>query len=374
MVLAALTALLLTTAKPSFDCARASGVERTVCAEPRLAILDGRLSELYHRALQAAPNDAQETRKAQRAWLRKRDEACAKSAATALCLDGYYRNRIDQFDHEQRQREETAGHAPADGTYSGFVGRWRVVGVTAADDAPNVTDWGTDDPRYMGLVLSATPDAVSWLNGTKENSTTDVCRGPSFAPRSTKAPLPSGWKAVTLKCREGEYWTEDRDDQPLALTLKAQDIVELEWDDGALLHLKRVPVDRPVPPPPHAAPTPTLPPGFDGHRVTAADMAYFKALQSAVRRHDRQWLAAQGTIQVNRPDGASHAYNPDEIKEAFDWIITPDVERAVLAQRAEDLFENDHGLMVGRGEIWFDQTSVDGRHWIYTIIAVNQTP
>jgi hypothetical protein len=166
---------------------------------------------------------------------------------------------------------------------------------------------------------------------------------------------------VTLTCREGQQWS---------FTLKAQDLAELDWDDGAVLHLERVAPDAKTPAPPHSEPPP-LPPDEDARSLTADDKAYFLALQSAVRRHDREWFAEQGGVRVNRGGGVSYTYQPDEVRDVYDWIITPDIERAVLAQQPEKLFRNSHGAMVGNGEVWFDQFW-NGKRWVYFIEAVNQ--
>ena len=380
MISAAIAALMVASAAPSFDCAKASGVERTVCAEPRLAALDARLTDLYRRALRTAPAEAETTRQAQRAWLRQRNEACAKAERAAPCLDGYYRSRIETLERQQRRRDESLGHPPNSGTFADFIGRWRVVGVTAADDAGEVTNFGTDEPRYMGLELSAGPGEVRWLNGNDVlTAAAVVCRGPSFTPRSVTTPLPAGWKAVSLACKDGEQWNEEL----RAFTLKARDLAELEWDGGALLHLKRVSADAKTPPSPpvHSEPPPLPLPANkgggrvtadeDGNHVTADDKAYFLALQSAVRRHDREWFAKQGGVRVNRQDGASYAYRPEEVREVYDWIITPEVERAILTQSPDSLGKTWDGVMAAGGTVWFDQFWID-KHWVYEIKAVNQ--
>ena len=366
MILAVLAAVNLTTAAPSFDCARAAGVERVICAEPRLAELDVRLAGRFSEALRAAPADAAATRQGQRDWLRMRNLACGKAAAVAPCLDGFYLNRLADLSREARRREETAGHAPASGAYADFVGRWRVVGVTAAEDAGEATEFTTDDPSYMGLQLSARPGELRWLNGASETGTTDICRAPAFVGRKAGAALPAGCLSVTLTCGGQGAWTEP----PVTLTLKARDLAEMEWADGALLRLTREAEDARVLPPPHRGPPPPLPPDNDA-RLAAGDRKFLLDLQSAVRRGDRHWLAATGGVRVNRVAGASHDYTPEEILKDYDWIITPQIRRAILAQRPDGLFRNAHGAMVGNGEVWFDAAWTGGR-WVYLIIAVNQ--
>jgi hypothetical protein len=304
--------------------------------------------------------------KAQRNWLISRNDICAKAYVTAACLDGFYRKRIEELKEQQRRRDETEGHAPTSGTYAEFVGRWQVIGVSASADAGAITNFTTNEPRYMGLVLSARPNEFKWLNGTAENSTTGVCAAPSFVHRSVETPLPSGWKAVTLKCAGDNYWANS----PAALTLKALDLAELEWDDGALLHLKRVSPVSKTPPPPRSEPLPPLPPSDDGEHVTNSDEAYFRELQSSVRHRDVKWFADQGGVRVNLAPGSGYTYRPDEVRKVYNWIITPDVERAVLAQDPDGLFKNWQGVMAGDGAVWFDQILVSG-HWVYRITAIN---
>ncbi len=366
MITSALTVLMLAGATPSFDCGKAAGVERVVCAEPRLAALDGRLAGAYARLLRAAPADAGRLRKGQRDWLRDRDAVCGKAAAKAPCLDGYYRSRIAALGEERRRREETLGHPPAGGTYAGFQGRWKVTGVTAGPDAGEITDFAIDEPRYMGLVLAAGPDAVRWLNGSDENGGTATCLGPSFAPRRAVADLPAGWKAVSLRCRGGKDWV------PTDLTLKSRDQAEMTWEGDALLHLERQPPGAGTPPPPHGAPEPPTPAGR-ADEASPQEKALFAALQSAVRRHDAAWLAARGGLQVNRAGGGSYDYQPDEIREAYDWIITPEVARAILAQDPDKLARSWRGVMIGDGQVWIDSALEDGK-WTPEIMAINQGP
>jgi len=111
-------------------------------------------------------------------------------------------------------------------------------------------------------------------------------------------------------------------------------------------------------------PTGALEVGADGR-------AYFLALQTAVSRHDREWLAAQDDVRVNRANGASHTYGSDETREAYDWIITPSVERAILAQEADQLGRSWRGVMVGDGEVWLEQRWT-GSEWKWFIEAINQ--
>lgn len=83
----------------SFDCAQArSAIERTLCSDVGLARLDRQVAESYLLHLRDGTNDAHKdaTRNIQRAWLVRRNGACASqaSAAAIACLTGVYRERL----------------------------------------------------------------------------------------------------------------------------------------------------------------------------------------------------------------------------------------------------------------------------------------
>ena len=77
-------------AAQSFDCARAgTEVERTICAEPRLARLDLVLADAYAQARARAGDGAERLAADQRVWLLRRDRC-----ADADCIARAYRERI----------------------------------------------------------------------------------------------------------------------------------------------------------------------------------------------------------------------------------------------------------------------------------------
>ena len=44
------------------------------------------------------------------------------------------------------------------------------------------------------------------------------------------------------------------------------------------------------------------------------------------------------------------------VERDFDLIFTPHVRQAILDQRANQLFTNYQGAMIGAGEVWFDES------------------
>jgi hypothetical protein len=61
-------------------------------------------------------------------------------------------------------------------------------------------------------------------------------------------------------------------------------------------------------------------------------------------------------LRVNFAEGARTYRDRGSIERDFDRIFTPPVRQAILDQRADRLFTNYQGAMIGDGEVWFDQT------------------
>jgi hypothetical protein len=81
-------------------------------------------------------------------------------------------------------------------------------------------------------------------------------------------------------------------------------------------------------------------------------------LQSAVRANDRDTVLGLVTfpLRVNAR-GTSRLYRDvDSLERDYDKVFTRKVRRAILGQRAGQLFVRDQGAMIGNGEIWFDRT------------------
>ena len=84
-------------------------------------------------------------------------------------------------------------------------------------------------------------------------------------------------------------------------------------------------------------------------------------LQAAVRANDRG--AVRGLIglplRVNTNRGSRTYRDAGAIRRDYDSIFTSKVSRAILKQRADQLFVRDLGAMIGDGEVWFSQTCAD---------------
>jgi uncharacterized protein len=79
-------------ATPSFDCSKARGrIEKLICADAQLAMLDRRVSDLFGVALTQAVGDA-DLKRSQRRWLGERDD-CKESS----CIATSYEARIKEL-------------------------------------------------------------------------------------------------------------------------------------------------------------------------------------------------------------------------------------------------------------------------------------
>lgn len=153
------------------------------------------------------------------------------------------------------------------------------------------------------------------------------------------------------------------------------------------------PAPPPPPPPPPPAPAPERTEGFGGaastqdiavtgSRIRAPSMSkqgdtravaereaepaaptvayrrFLWNLQSAVRANNKRGVAklAALPLRVNFEGGARTYSDRSAIERDFDRIFTPRVKQAILNQRADRVFSNWRGAMIGNGEVWFDQT------------------
>lgn len=93
------------TAKPSFDCAKASNaVERAICTDPALAELDVQMASQYKQVVHATA-DKKALKADQRRWLQQMHSQCADGAFQ--CIQQHYRERLTQL-----KQSNTSAPAP----------------------------------------------------------------------------------------------------------------------------------------------------------------------------------------------------------------------------------------------------------------------
>jgi hypothetical protein len=87
--------------------------------------------------------------------------------------------------------------------------------------------------------------------------------------------------------------------------------------------------------------------------VSYAEAADFlERLQRAVRANDAAAVAALSAFPLT-VRGKAGPENAAQFEKRFASIYTAKVRSAVLKQRADALFANWRGLMIGDGEVWF---------------------
>ena len=90
--------------------------------------------------------------------------------------------------------------------------------------------------------------------------------------------------------------------------------------------------------------------------IIDANGEFLSGLQSAVRANDRRAVARLVglPLRVNFDAGPKTYSDRKSVERDYDRIFTPRVRQAILNQKADDLFMNYKGAMVGAGEVWFD--------------------
>ena len=86
--------------------------------------------------------------------------------------------------------------------------------------------------------------------------------------------------------------------------------------------------------------------------------SFLGQLQSAVRANNRPAVVrlVRLPLRVNFAGGAWTYRDAKSILADYDRIFTSKVKQAIAAQRFENLFGRDQGVMIGDGAVWFDHT------------------
>ena len=102
----------------------------------------------------------------------------------------------------------------------------------------------------------------------------------------------------------------------------------------------------------------------------AAVEKFFHNLQEAMARGDRVRIASMVSypISVMIAGRKVRLRNRAEFLRRYNAAINLRVKQAVAEQNVENLFVNYQGVMIGDGEIWFNQPS---RSKLIKIIAIN---
>ena len=89
--------------------------------------------------------------------------------------------------------------------------------------------------------------------------------------------------------------------------------------------------------------------------------AFFSALQDAVRNRDAETFSKLTGFPLRAAVGTGERIlrTPEELQMAYDQVVCERVRTVVLDQDFNALFVNWKGVMIGRGEIWFNGLYTD---------------
>lgn len=96
--------------------------------------------------------------------------------------------------------------------------------------------------------------------------------------------------------------------------------------------------------------------------------AFLTALQVSVKAGDKQKVAmmARLPLKVYLNRQPRHVQSRSQLVKEYDQIFNAPMMRAILLQTPECLFANWQGVMIGRGEVWFEEER-NGRLSIKTL-------
>jgi hypothetical protein len=105
-----------------------------------------------------------------------------------------------------------------------------------------------------------------------------------------------------------------------------------------------------------------------GPTVASEAASFLARLQRNVKANDKTQFASLVHYPVHVIDG-NHSIeisSSSNLMKKYSAILTADVRHAILAQSAQCLFANGQGIMIGRGQLWF-QKEPSGEMKIITI-------
>ena len=102
----------------------------------------------------------------------------------------------------------------------------------------------------------------------------------------------------------------------------------------------------------------------------AAAEKFFHELQKAVADDDRAKVATMIAVPIVAYTGRRKVRfrSKLEVLKKYDLVFNQKVKQALARQNVSDLFVNSQGIMVGDGEIWFNQISGSDE---FKVIAIN---
>lgn len=112
-----------------------------------------------------------------------------------------------------------------------------------------------------------------------------------------------------------------------------------------------------------------------GPKVASQVQSFLTRLQAIVRANEKVQFASLVHYPVRVLDGNRRIEisSRSALVQKYSSVVTPDVRRAILTQSAACLFANGQGVMIGRGQVWFQQDP-SGEMRIITINLTAPSP
>jgi len=109
-----------------------------------------------------------------------------------------------------------------------------------------------------------------------------------------------------------------------------------------------------------------------GAKTAAGARAFLAQLQAAVQSNNKEEIAEMVgyPLLVLRDGKRTRIPRKEALLSNYDRIFTAPVRDAILQQKAECLFGNSSGAMVGSGEVWFQEEEAPEQ---WKVITVNET-
>ena len=118
----------------------------------------------------------------------------------------------------------------------------------------------------------------------------------------------------------------------------------------------------------------------DAYQITSGDKAFYEQIKKAILAEDFDSFAAAVAYPIELYFAGERRLQPSstrvrtkaQLKKYKSVILDEHLKDVVRRQSADSLFKSWRGIMVGNGEIWFDQVQCKGStNWTYRIIAIN---
>ena len=118
-----------------------------------------------------------------------------------------------------------------------------------------------------------------------------------------------------------------------------------------------------------------LPLSFGGpHDLQREDIDFFLKIKNLVKTSEKAQIVALVSypIEIKVGENKRPFENSEELLTHYDLIFTEQLKKALEKQDPEKLFKNWMGVMVGRGEVWFEKIQEpNGNSLVYRIIGIN---